>query len=141
MENFPIPTTDFVLRRKEELLLIKRNEGAYAGEWFVLGGRQNRGEKMLDAVRRVADREVGLKPKDVEAILFSHCQDVFNPASTNSDGELPAWHSIWHFYLIEVSDSFEPQLDTTSSECMWFRVDDLPAIPDVVAEALMKAGL
>jgi len=141
LKNFPIPTIDFVVIKNHEFLLIKRKEGAYAGQWFVPGGRQERGEKMLDALGRIASREIGLKPEDVISRQFSHCQDVFNHESANSEGGLPAWHSIWHFFKVEVFHSFEPMLDSTSSEYRWFTLGTLPevSVPQVVLDALIEA--
>ncbi len=141
LQNFPIPTVDFVIVKGTKFLLIERNEGAFEGYWFVAGGRQNRGETQLNALLRIAKRELNLTSEDVLDIKFNHCQDVFNPASVNSEGELPAWHSIWHFHVIEVNSEFNPVLDSTSSRYLW--VDNLKdiSVPTPVREALKRSHL
>lgn len=141
LEHFPIPTVDFVLVKGTKFLLIKRNEGAFNGDWFVAGGRQNRGETQLNALLRIAKRELGLTETDVKRIKFSHPQDVFNPTSTNSDGELPAWHSIWHFHVIEVNPAFVPVLDSTSNGFRWVENLDGISVPAPVRKALKEANL
>ena len=141
LEHFPISTVDFVLTKGKKFLLIKRNEGAFSGEWFVAGGRQERGETQIEALKHIAQREVGLHENDILVVTFSHFQDVFNPASITSGGPLPEWHSIWHFYTIEVPETFEPILDSTSDEFRW--VEDLSdiTVPEPVLYALTSASI
>lgn len=140
----PIVTVDFALRKQFadgscKLLLVRRNEGAYAGEWFVAGGRQHRGESQINALYRIAQAELGLEKQDVLNLQFSHCQDVYNPESENEEGMLPSWHSVWHFYVIDVLPDFIPRLDSTSSDCMWFGIHELPECSEPVKNALGKA--
>jgi len=139
LESFVICTVDFVLKKGNQFFLIKRNEGAFADEWFVAGGRQNRGENEVEALYRIAKRELGVNENDIISATFSHCQDVFNGAGKNVEGPLPAWHSKWHFYVVEVASDFEPRLDTTSSEGIWFTQP--PPVPEPVHFALKKAKI
>lgn len=141
LESFVISTVDFVLKRGKEFFLIQRGEGAFTGEWFVAGGRQNRGEEEQDALLRVAKRELGVTSDDIVYTTFSHCQDVCNPSGQNSEGPLPAWHSKWHFYVIEVEEGFEPTLDMTSSTGKWFTRLPTEGVPEPVGRALRKAKL
>lgn len=139
LENFIISTVDFVLKRGNQFFLIRRNEGAFAGEWFVAGGRQNRGESEYVALLRIAKRELGVDVTDIVSATFTHCQDVYNPAGENNEGPIPAWHSKWHFYVIEVRAGFKPNLDETSSIGQWFTTQ--PPIPNPVYLALLTAKL
>ncbi|MFA5132115.1 MAG: NUDIX hydrolase [Candidatus Paceibacterota bacterium] len=141
LENFIISTVDFVLRRGLQFFLIKRKGGAFSGEWFVAGGRQNRGEEELTALHRIAKRELGVNEKDVVTVRFSHCQDVCNPASKNDEGSLPEWHSKWHFYVVEVTPDFKLKLDETSSEGQWFTELPVEGVPEPVIRALRKSGM
>ena len=125
MLNMPVPTVDFIVRKyfadgSRKFLLIKRNEGAYADEWFVAGGRQFRGESQFQALYRIAKEEIGLAKEQIVNCVFSHCQDTFNPGGDTAGGVLPDWHSIWHFYVIDVVPDFEPVLDSTSRDFQWF---------------------
>ncbi len=138
LRNLPIPTVDFIVQRDDgKILLIKRNEGAYAGEWFVIGGRQFIGETVTEALHRIAEREVGLV--DFTSFQFSHRQDTYNPVSTTANGPLPPWHSIWQFHVIRCDQTFKPKLDSTSSDYRWYSMFDLPDVPEPVKEALTKA--
>lgn len=141
LKNFPIGTVDFVLVKGIKFLLIERTEGAFKNEWFVAGGRQNRGETQHDALFRIAERELGAKKEHILDIRFSHNQDVFNPGSTNSEGGLPAWHSVWHFHLVVVAPDFVPKLDSTSSGFRWVENLDGITVSAPVREALQKAHL
>lgn len=141
LNNFPIPTVDFVVVRGDKFLLIKRNEGAFLNEWFVAGGRQNRGETQEEALLRIASRELGLKQNDIINFSFTGCQDVFNPESPTSEGGVPDWHSIWHFYLINVVDTFEPTLDATSDTYIWVKDLSDTTVSEPVSRALKMAKL
>jgi ADP-ribose pyrophosphatase YjhB (NUDIX family) len=141
LQSFPIPTIDFVVKKGKKFLLIQRNEGAFCGTWFVAGGRQNRGEETLEGVLRVAQRELGLRAEEILDVRFSHTQDVHNPASETPAGNLPEWHSIWQFHVIEVNDSFGPKLDSTSNTSIWTETLEGLDVPEPVERALRKAGM
>lgn len=141
LEHFPIATVDFVLKKGNSFLLIKRDGGAYSGDWFVAGGRQFRGETKNEALLRIAQRELGVREQDIREIIFSHTQDVFNHASTTPAGDLPAWHSIMQFHIVKVNEDFDPVLDDTSSDCMWISTIDTLPVPEPVKRALYLSGL
>jgi ADP-ribose pyrophosphatase YjhB (NUDIX family) len=50
-----------IVRRADELLLVKRGRGDAVGKWSVPGGRVRFGETLADAVRREVLEETGLR--------------------------------------------------------------------------------
>lgn len=49
-----------IVRRADELLLVKRGRPPGAGEWSVPGGRVEPGEMLMEAVTRELQEETGL---------------------------------------------------------------------------------
>jgi len=140
LKSLPILTVDFVLQRPDgKILLAIRNEGAYVGEWFCFGGRLERGESDTEALLRVASREVGLTRFEYIKTTFVCFQHVYNPPGRNVDGPLPAYHSVWHFYVIQVRQNFEPRLDKTSETSDWFNPMFPMKLPEPVYKALLMA--
>jgi len=62
----PIPTVDALIVNDNRLLLMLRKNRPAMGEWFTPGGRILLGEKIEDAIRRVAKGETGLNPVNIE---------------------------------------------------------------------------
>jgi len=59
VRSVPIVSVDLVVRRDGGVLLGRRRNEPAKGEWFVPGGRVHRGERLADAVQRVAREELG----------------------------------------------------------------------------------
>jgi len=58
--NVPIPSVDLVVRHEGGVVLGRRTNAPARGEWFVPGGRVRKGERLTDAVHRVARDELGV---------------------------------------------------------------------------------
>lgn len=61
----PVPVAVALIRRAtaagEELLLIRRANGPYTGQWALVGGKWDFGETLAEAVTREALEETGLR--------------------------------------------------------------------------------
>jgi colanic acid biosynthesis protein WcaH len=59
VRNVPIVSVDLVVTREDGVLLGRRRNAPAEGEWFVPGGRVQKGEWLAEAVERVAREELG----------------------------------------------------------------------------------
>ncbi len=59
VRSVPIVSVDLVVRRDGGVILGRRRNEPAKGEWFVPGGRVHKGERLADAVQRVAREELG----------------------------------------------------------------------------------
>lgn len=65
VDRVPLVSVDLLVRREGGLLVGKRTNEPAKGEWFVPGGTVLKGERLEDAVRRVAREELGV---DVDVV-------------------------------------------------------------------------
>ena len=77
----PLVSVDLYLTREtvncRELLLGRRNNHPAKGWWFTPGGRIRKNEPSLQAMRRIADDEVGLTELSLERLQFIGVWDHF----------------------------------------------------------------
>ena len=66
IENTPLVSIDLCLMCDGQVLLGKRNNDPLKGEWFTPGGRIHKNEAWHDALRRIAEVELGLSGVAVE---------------------------------------------------------------------------
>lgn len=115
--DFPGVGCGLVIQRADgRVLLCKRLKAPEAGFWNIVGGKVDLMERSIDAARREAEEESGLK---IGAVDFLCLAEQILPA----DGQ--HWVS-----LIYVTRDFtgEPRLTEPDklSEIGWFALDDLP---------------
>ena len=79
----PILCVDVVLRRNQQYLLVQRAEEPLKGEWWVVGGRVERGECILAAAQRKVYEEVGLTEVDNYRVIGMH-ENAFEDRHTVS---------------------------------------------------------
>lgn len=73
VENAPIVSVDLVVECPEGVVLGKRSNEPAKGEWFVPGGRVQKGERLEAAVHRIADEELGTDVEIREELgVFEH---------------------------------------------------------------------
>lgn len=60
-----------IIKYGDKLLIIKRNanEIAHPGKWAIPGGKAERGETVMDALKREVKEEVGLDIEDVKEFI------------------------------------------------------------------------
>lgn len=115
--DFPGVGCGLVVQRADgRVLLCKRLKAPEAGFWNIVGGKVDLMERSIDAARREAEEESGLKIGAVDLLCLA---EEIIPA----DGQ--HWVS-----LIYVTRDFtgEPTLTEPDklSEIGWFALDDLP---------------
>ena len=59
VQNIPIVSVDLIVLHNNGVVLGKRRNEPAKDEWFVLGGRVRKGERLEDAVHRIAREELG----------------------------------------------------------------------------------
>lgn len=115
--DFPGVGCGLVIQRADgRVLLCKRLKAPEAGFWNIVGGKVDLMEPSIDAARREAEEESGLK---IGAVDFLCLAEEIIPADAQH------WVS-----LIYVTRDFtgEPTLTEPDklSEIGWFALDDLP---------------
>ena len=71
LNNAPQPCVDLVVEYDGGILLARRQKEPASGEWFWPGSRLYKGERLDDAVVRVAREELGLESVTVERLGVS----------------------------------------------------------------------
>jgi colanic acid biosynthesis protein WcaH len=76
VRNVPIVSVDLLVRTPEGVLLVERTNRPAKGEWFVPGGRVHKGERLVEAVHRVAREELGVEVEIEERLgAYEHLYD------------------------------------------------------------------
>ncbi len=138
MENLPIMTVDviFLNHDKTKILLGRRTNEPYAGQFYSFGGRLYKNENFLDAACRIGKQELDLSiPPD--ALLYA---GVLNEINDSSIFEGVNYHAVDVYFVHMLSDEVVV-LDSQHSEKRWFSVDDDDIHPNVRAriEGALKA--
>ena len=77
VRNVPIVSVDLVVRHDGGVVLGKRTNRPALGEWFVPGGTVLKHERLLDAVHRVAQEELGVTVRIERRLgVYEHFYDV-----------------------------------------------------------------
>lgn len=61
---------DILITKDKKVLLTKRNIEPHKGRWHLPGGRVSMREKLTDAVKRIAERELGVRVEATKQIGF-----------------------------------------------------------------------
>ena len=101
--NVPIVSVDLVVKQQDGVLLGKRTNPPAKGEWFVPGGTVFKNERLEDAVRRVAQDELGC---DVDIVDFLGTYEHFYDTS-EVDG-VGSKHYLANAFLVEPLSPVEP---------------------------------
>lgn len=134
--NVPIPSVDLVVAYDNGVVLGRRTNEPARGEWFVPGGRVRKGERLTDAVHRVARNELGVDVTIDERLgAYTHLY-----GTSDVDG-VASKHYVANGFLVEPHDDpLATGPDAQHEELRLFheRPDDCH---DYVAEYLDTAGL
>lgn len=77
IRNVPIVSVDLVVECRNGVVLGKRSNEPAKGEWFVPGGRIVKGERLVEAVHRIANEELGVGVEICESLgAFEHFYDT-----------------------------------------------------------------
>jgi colanic acid biosynthesis protein WcaH len=131
----PVPSVDLVVRCPGGVLLARRQNDPAKGEWFVPGGRIQKGERLTEAVGRVAREELGVDVS-IEAELGAY-DHLYSTADTPTAG---GKHYVAHGFVVR-PETTEFELDDQHDEVKVFPLDDLPNLHEYVRMYLRDAGV
>lgn len=120
MNDQPEVAVGAVVRRRDELLLVRRGHGPAAGDWSLPGGRVRLGEELRDAVVRETREETG-----VEVVVERFLGWV---------ERIGADPDPYHFVILDFACApIEPQQPLVAgddaAEAAWVRLDALDRLP------------
>lgn len=119
LSAMPIVCVDcLVVNEKGEYLLVKRKNEPLKGEYWVPGGRLHKNERLVDAVRRKMQEEIGVEVEILKSLGFF--EEFFERTAEQAAGGA---HSISLLYLVKPK-TFDIRLDDQSLEWGWFK--DVP---------------
>lgn len=128
VEHVPIPSVDLLVVTDDSLLLAKRQNEPAKGEWFVPGGRVQKGESLEEAVHRVAKAELG-----VDVVIIDELGGYNHMYETADVADAGGKHYVAHGYVVRPK-SDQVNLDEQHSEAKYFALDALPSVhPNVAA--------
>lgn len=117
----PICTVDvlFFNSDKTKTLLFKRTNEPLRGEYFSVGGRLFKNERLEDCAVRKSLEEIGVTI-DKEKLVYGGAVEELNP---NSIFEGVSYHALDSFYGYVLNNE-ELRLDNQHSDNKWFSVSD-----------------
>ena len=121
-----------LVRRGDEILIMKRAAGAVSGAWYFPGGGLEEDESPEDGIRREIREEAGLEVKNLRLFRVWH---------TRQPDGTPA---LALTYTCEVPAGTEPQLNFEHSEHRWIvarEYRDQFVSDDVLAMVADNTGL
>lgn len=116
----PVLCVDIVIRDSRGMyLLVQRVNEPLSREWWVVGGRVNKGEKLTEAANRKVKEETGLTVNSL--IPVGYFEDFYSRNAFGVDG---TYHTLSVVFKAEVDSFTDIILDEQSSE--WKQEDRLP---------------
>jgi len=99
VQSMPIPSVDLVVKCPEGILLGKRANEPAKGEWFVPGGRIQKGEPLQEAVHRIAEEELGIEVTIERSLgAYDHFYEISDVPESGGK------HYIAHAYVVSTTD-------------------------------------
>ncbi|GAB2707443.1 ADP-ribose pyrophosphatase YjhB (NUDIX family) [Microbacterium marinum] len=132
-QSMPIACVDFVPVRmtpegKTEVGLILR-DSPFGEVWCHLGGRVNRGETIVQALRRHArdtlDVDLAIEPNAQPDYVYEWFPPDIAPTDGTTHGDDPRKHAIGLSYVVELTGTPAPRNEAL--DFAWFPIDRLAA--------------
>ncbi len=130
IKNTPLVSIDLIIRNEggQVLLGYRRNRPAQ-DYWFVPGGRIRKGERSQEALKRIAQTEVGIAPGRGQGQLLG----VFDHMYDDNFYDIPdiSTHYVVLVYQFETRSDMPLSKDDQHAELKWWDIDALLANPEV----------
>ncbi|NLV12639.1 NUDIX domain-containing protein [Haloarcula argentinensis] len=131
----PVASVDLVVDCADGVMLARRQNEPAKGEWFVPGGRVQKGEPIRETVYRVAREELGIDVTiETELGAYDHFYESADVADAGGK------HYVAHGYHV-TPDSEAVELDDQHDESAVFPVGELPDLHPYVRAYLDDANL
>ncbi len=128
LEATPLVSIDLLVRDGAgRVLLGKRLNRPAQGFWFVPGGRILKGERVADALVRIAKAELSVAPR--ASVLFGAFDHFYPDNFLGKPGVCT--HYVVLAYQCVLQDATAIKPDSQHLELQWWQVDDLLASPEV----------
>jgi ADP-ribose pyrophosphatase YjhB (NUDIX family) len=123
-----------VIRRGDEVLLVRRARGTAVGQWSIPGGRVEFGEGLEAAVAREVEEETGLEVRVGRFLGW---------AERMGDDPAPYHYVILDFAAEAVDPTAPPRPGDDADDVAWVPTNAIETYPLVagLAEFLRRAGL
>lgn len=133
VSNVPIVSVDLVVLSPKGIVFGYRTNEPAADQWFIPGGRVQKGERLNEAVHRVAREELGINIEIRERLgVYEH---LYETANVNTGG---GKHYVPIGFVVE-TDEMDFKTDDQHGRIQVFPRDDLPELHDYV-EAYLRDG-
>lgn len=122
LDSVPITTVDIVIlnKKKDKILLFKRNNDPLKGVYYTPGGRINKNEPLNNAVIRKGKEELNLDLNFNNLKYLGIIEEFFEKSSFESIKV----HCINVVYSYILEDNIEINLDQQHENYNWFDVKD-----------------
>jgi len=114
--KFPRLTVDGIIIKNKNILLIKRGNEPFQGQWALPGGFVEYGETTEEAVIREIHEETGIRTT-IQKILGVYSDPKRDPRG----------HTISIVYLLKIVRG-HPQAGSDANDIHFFNLNDLPAL-------------
>ena len=130
----PIAGVGVVVFRNEEVLLVKRKNAPYKGQWSIPGGKQRLGETVTQAVHRELMEETGVEVNELTLI------DVIDIMVPDEEGEILYHYIVADYRAHWLSGECSPGDD--AQDVQWFNLNKLGSISllDKTRKIIFKAA-
>jgi colanic acid biosynthesis protein WcaH len=121
----PIVSIDLIfLNRAGEVLLGYRSNRPAKDKWFVPGGRVFKGERIPDAMVRIARQETGIEIRPAAAAFVGVYEHFYRNSVFGRSRNLPT-HYVVLAFEIRVRGDAEPCADSQHRRLAWFSRRDV----------------
>jgi colanic acid biosynthesis protein WcaH len=135
VSNAPIVSVDLVVLSPEGIVFGYRTNEPATGQWFIPGGRVHKGERLEEAVHRVASEELGVDIEIRDRLgVYEH---LYETADVDDAG---GKHYIPIGFVVE-TDETNFTTDDQHGRIQVFPEDELPELHEYVEAYLRDAGI
>lgn len=113
---------------KKQILLGKRNNRPAKHFWFVPGGRINKGEKLIDAIARISEREIGFAINPDDSVFLGPFEHFYNDCFMGDLG-IETHYVVLAYRINMVSYPSFFETDDQHEELTWWGYDE--ALSDI----------